>query len=256
MPTIDEIKEQLIAQGAKKRVLKLKGLERIPELLRDGERLENVYETYGGLIQGQQIGTGVLFTTSQRIVLVHKRPLGESKSDEFYFSSISAVEYRTVFPAELILTMPTGKVVIKCNLHEVQELAGLVHTRLNNPPPLIDLNPHAGKPFPKWRALFLVLLILLFYVIYGADRNDSDSHAKKEATPTLSESELDSCFIAGESAATVYVSDIVKYSSGGLMPSTVMEKACDRKGAETINTKLCIQQCELGFRKVARDALK
>lgn len=72
---------------------------------------------------------------------------------------------------------------------------------------------------------------------------------------TLSESELDSCFIAGESAATVYISDMAKYASGGLMPSTVMEKGCERKGNETSDPKTCIEKCELGFRKVAKDVL-
>lgn len=80
--------------------------------------------------------------------------------------------------------------------------------------------------------------------------------SKEMQNAALSEDELTSCFIAGESAATVYLSDMVKYSSGGLMPSTVMAKACESKGASTSNPQSCVEQCELGFRKVARDALK
>lgn len=82
------------------------------------------------------------------------------------------------------------------------------------------------------------------------------SPSKEMQNATLSEDELTSCFIAGESAATVYLSDVVKYSSSGLMPSTVMAKACESKGTTTLNPKSCVEQCELGFRKVARDALK
>lgn len=86
-------------------------------------------------------------------------------------------------------------------------------------------------------------------------QNETKPPRKLEMHATLSESELDSCFIAGESAATVYISDMAKYASGGLMPSTVMEEACIKKGATTDNPRSCLEQCELGFRKVAKDIL-
>ena len=74
-------------------------------------------------------------------------------------------------------------------------------------------------------------------------------------TGDLSEEQLDSCFLSGESAATAYISDMAKYANSGLMPSTVMEKGCERKGNETANPKACIDSCEMGFRKVAKDVL-
>ena len=86
-------------------------------------------------------------------------------------------------------------------------------------------------------------------------QNETKPPRELEMHATLSESELDSCFIAGESAATVYISDMAKYASGGLMPSTVMEEACIKKGATTDNRRSCLEQCELGFRKVAKDVL-
>lgn len=255
MRTIDEIKQKLNGDNAKKRVLKLKELGSIPELLRDNETVKNVFEIYGGQLKGQQIGTGLLFSTEHRLVLVHHKPFGEIKSEECSYSSISEVQYKSIFPAELILTLPNEKAVIKCSLRDVPELAEFVYSRLVNPPQLVDLNPHAGKPFPKWRALFLILLMLLFYIIYGTDRTKSDASITKETAPAISEGELDSCFISGESAATAYISDMAKYASSGLMPSTVMEKGCERKGNETANPKACIDSCEMGFRKIAKDVL-
>ncbi|MCX7192432.1 MAG: hypothetical protein NTY60_02200 [Proteobacteria bacterium] len=74
-------------------------------------------------------------------------------------------------------------------------------------------------------------------------------------TGDLSEEQLDGCFLSGESAATAYISDMAKYANSGLMPSTVMEKGCERKGNETADPKACIQTCEMGFRKVAKDVL-
>ncbi|MDD5384559.1 MAG: hypothetical protein PHG89_06735 [Gallionella sp.] len=67
---------------------------------------------------------------------------------------------------------------------------------------------------------------------------------------------LDRCFMAGKSFATVYISDMARYSSGGLMPSTLMQEGCSREGASAPNPQSCISQCELGFKKVAREALK
>lgn len=67
---------------------------------------------------------------------------------------------------------------------------------------------------------------------------------------------LNSCFLAGKSAATVYLANFLELAKKDILPSDVMNEGCARKGATTSNPKECIYNCELGFKATARNALK
>ncbi len=67
---------------------------------------------------------------------------------------------------------------------------------------------------------------------------------------------LDSCFLTGKAAATVYLANFAELAKNDILPSDVMKEGCARKGATTQNPNECIYNCELGFKATARKALK
>lgn len=71
-----------------------------------------------------------------------------------------------------------------------------------------------------------------------------------------SEEILNSCFVAGKALATVYLGNMAAAAASDLMPSRVMRAGCDEKAVGTPDAASCVYQCELGFRSIARAALR
>jgi hypothetical protein len=248
---LDDVKQQLSTLGVRKKFLESDVVKALASRVREGEKIQ---EWCTGVIENIRPAAIFVSATDLNLYLID---LKTASATQLPMESIQKVQLKT--GARSLISLTTSSQYIEIKAFDPKRLSAIAHfinSRIPNAEPLVDENPHAGKPFPKWRALFAVFIALCFYVIYGIDQDVHQSERQKEAAPTLSEDELNSCFISGKSAAVVYFSDVVKYSSNGLMSSTVMAQACEQKGASTINSKSCIKQCELGFRMVAEGVLK
>lgn len=80
--------------------------------------------------------------------------------------------------------------------------------------------------------------------------------ATQASTPKNSDAVLDSCFLAGKSAAEVYIANFVQLAKENILASEVMEQACTKKGQTAPDPSSCSRTCEMGFKAAARKALK
>lgn len=255
---LDEVRQRLSELGVRKKFLESQAVKLLAESLNAGEQIKAWGTGVGTTPTQKQVGLFIASTDGSLILV----PSTNSEPTELpriiSYKSIESIRLKTGFMSKLILRI-SGELeeITIADPKQLRSIAGLIHAAIGGTEPLVDENPQAGKPI-FWKLAPWVVLAVLVVIIYFSPHSKEkheENVDKASVTKELSEDELTSCFIAGESSATVYLSDVVKYSSGGLMPSTVMAKACERKGGATINPQSCIEQCELGFRKVARDAL-
>lgn len=251
MPTLEEIQQQLGRYGVHKKLLGSNVVNLLSTLLKDGEEIQ---AACGGSVRHDQtISIIIVVVTNINLIRLNSKTLAYTVTP---LDSIESIRLKTGPLVNLTIQTQGKPEEIKIvDSRQARSIANLIHIAIGGTGPLVDENKNAGKPFPKWRAIFSVLLVALLYMQYSKDSREHDTSAAKDTAPALSEDQLLSCFISGESAATTYISDMAKYASGGLMPSTVMEKGCERKGNETANPKACIDSCEMGFRKIAKDVL-
>jgi hypothetical protein len=251
VPTLEEIQQQLGRYGVHKKLLGPNVVNLLLSFLKDDEEIQ--YACRGNLMQPPSFSVIIVVVTDRNLIQLNPKTLAYTVTP---LDSIESIRLKTSVLIKLtIQTLGKLTEIDIADAKQARSIANLIHLAIGCTEPLVDENKNIGKPFPKWRVTLLVILIPLMYIHFNKGSNEPDAQIQKATTSALSEDELTSCFISGESAATVYISDMAKYANSGLMPSTVMEKGCERKGNETANPKACIDSCEMGFRKVAKDVL-
>jgi len=76
------------------------------------------------------------------------------------------------------------------------------------------------------------------------------------STPKNSDAVLDSCFLAGKTAAEVYIANFVQLAKEDILAPEVTEQACAKKGQTAPDPGSCRKTCEMSFKAAARKALK
>ncbi|MFX3672849.1 MAG: PH domain-containing protein [Paenisporosarcina sp.] len=89
MPTLEEIKNQINMLDGASRLLGIKEIKELPNILWENE---NVEKLVSGFYAG---GNGILVATNKRVLFVNKGLVYGLKVEDFPYTNISSIEYST-----------------------------------------------------------------------------------------------------------------------------------------------------------------
>lgn len=172
MPSLEEIKKQISSLGYKEKFIELIKMEmgELSKILREDERIEQIFCS-ASLTQVENLKCGLFVATGNRLIFFP--PGFEQKFEDFSYDKITSIQYKTGLAGEIKFIASGKEVLIKGIDSKIPLFAEFVHAHLSNVPPLINGNPHAGKPFPKWQAIFLLILGFLIYSTYASKNEKS-----------------------------------------------------------------------------------
>ncbi|HEC32790.1 MAG TPA: hypothetical protein ENI63_00840 [Candidatus Kaiserbacteria bacterium] len=89
MATLDEIKKQIKNLGIGSKLLGIKEIKALPDILWEDEKLEKIVQGF------YENGNGILIATNKRLVFVDKGMIYGIKVEDFPYDKISSIQYQT-----------------------------------------------------------------------------------------------------------------------------------------------------------------
>lgn len=172
------------------------------------------------------------------------------------FEILAHPERRKQYDESLLTALPSPPLNTNVNPTQIKNQAGEVtSTETSEPQDDSAWSPRAIRETLMGLAVIVVPFLIIAAIF--SDSSEKKGHANEAIVETQAEKDAaNSCFLAGQSLATVYLANISGAANNDLMPSQLMEEGCSGKAQLALNKGKCIYNCKLGFRRIAKEFLK